>query len=296
MALPIHLLVAPATELDKELILHLQKSVRDKLLVDCLQKVLEDKNIGDPKRSLPQKKVIAQALVSVLQCLSLHPDRPVEEQPADRADIEGEEDDDEDNPLFTPQQTQPEPLPCPDLKRGQCKFGFKGVNKETGEKCKFLHKKICPKFLKNGRFRGGCSKKAADCPSLHIRLCRDSYNYRRCYNHSCQMRHLPRTMRERDQPPTQTPRWPIGQCQTMSVPTATRPLGQQNQNYQAPVQPNCLNTTNWPAPSPWGSQGEDRREPTPDQDQDMKNCFLSMTRMMGEMQRMLLEVGSRLSR
>ena len=78
---------------------------------------------------------------------------------------------------------------CSDHSRGQCKHGFKGTN------CEFYHKKICSKFLRNGKFRGGCLK-GKECKNLHVQFCKSSFTKRKCFNPDCKLRHLPRTQRE----------------------------------------------------------------------------------------------------
>jgi hypothetical protein len=80
-------------------------------------------------------------------------------------------------------------IACHDHAKGQCRHGFKGTA------CINIHQKICSKFLKHGRFEGGCMN--TRCEMLHVQICRGSYLWGECFNKGCQQRHLQNTCRTR---------------------------------------------------------------------------------------------------
>lgn len=71
---------------------------------------------------------------------------------------------------------------CPNFRKAQCPHGFKG------RECVDEHPRICNKFARRGRLRGGCSNKG--CPLLHFRICNESYNGKKCFRVNCEWRHL----------------------------------------------------------------------------------------------------------
>ena len=146
--------------------------------------------------------------------------------------------------------------PCPDHLRGQCAHGFKGLN------CELFHQKVCSKFLRNGRFRGGCTK-GKECKSLHIRLCKDSFNKRMCLDQNCKMKHLQRTRRE--------------QQSTIQRSAVIPPWSSQQQHDQQPPPLNqrqlSINATN--------------------QLQNQQG-FLDLKTILGQMQQMMASVQERL--
>ena len=73
---------------------------------------------------------------------------------------------------------------CKDYRLGNCSAG---VN------CKFSHPAKCLNYCRFGR--EGCSGGFQSCQLLHPVLCRDSLNYRKCFNESCTLAHLKGTNR-----------------------------------------------------------------------------------------------------
>ena len=72
---------------------------------------------------------------------------------------------------------------CTFYEKGTCKHGRNGKN------CKFLHPKMCRKYLTHGnKKRGGCNKN--DCPDHHRPMCNSSLKSETCFQTSCKRRHV----------------------------------------------------------------------------------------------------------
>ena len=80
--------------------------------------------------------------------------------------------------------TKEKGLICKNYRLGAC---------NEGENCKYNHPAKCLNYCRFGR--DGCSGGFQSCQLLHPVLCRDSLNYRKCYNESCTLAHLKGTDR-----------------------------------------------------------------------------------------------------
>lgn len=71
---------------------------------------------------------------------------------------------------------------CKFYLRRNCRHGLKG------DECKYLHPKICFKWLRNGSDRGGCKKD--NCSFFHPKLCTISIKSRKCSRKNCNLFHV----------------------------------------------------------------------------------------------------------
>ena len=147
----------------------------------------------------------------------------------------------------------------------------------------YQFKKLCQKFLNDGRFRGGCTK--WHCPHLHIQLFQKSYLWRECLNPYCQARHLPGTQRTKRTEPTQIPAAePPSNCQVESC-TQHSPATKQRATHVA-----------WPAPSvsiPLATKAStDLFQP---QGNAAAEPFLLIASVLAEMQKILKQISEQTS-
>ena len=73
---------------------------------------------------------------------------------------------------------------CKNYRLGKC---------NAGDNCEFSHPDKCLNYCRYGR--EGCRGGFQSCNLLHPVLCRDSLNYRKCFNESCTLAHLKGTNR-----------------------------------------------------------------------------------------------------
>ena len=78
---------------------------------------------------------------------------------------------------------------CRFFLRSRCKHGI------SGKDCRFQHKKVCRKFLNNGRHRQyGCNK-GQSCDFFHVKMCYSSLNEQVCFKPDCRFLHIKGTRR-----------------------------------------------------------------------------------------------------
>ena len=157
--------------------------------------------VGGGRRALKCREATKEDISAALSILVFHLlgkmeesiQRPISQAqsltqlPTDTESTQINSQDDTQCPSSQESGAEKEKEPCKDHKKGMCKAGFKG------KECEFYHPKICSKFIRNGRFQGGCTKKK--CPQLHVQLCQKSYLWRECLNKNCKERHLEGTRR-----------------------------------------------------------------------------------------------------
>ena len=107
-------------------------------------------------------------------------------------------DDSNNNEVNLANNTQPETSLsiCKYYKKGQCQHGATGKKLINGLECKFQHPSKCLKYCRYGSDSDlGCT---GPCKLLHPTLCRNSFNYKSCYNPKCTFAHLAGTQRNKD--------------------------------------------------------------------------------------------------
>ena len=82
---------------------------------------------------------------------------------------------------------------CEKYVKNCCPHGISGTRKINGRNCGKDHPRACPRWLRNGSKKYGCTRKK--CKLFHPVLCRYSVRTRRCENLACTYVHIANTKR-----------------------------------------------------------------------------------------------------